>query len=127
MGRGMGREAARLRDVFAIGEFHALWLAQAQSRLGDQLARVALALLVFDRTSSAALTALVYAMTLLPPLLTAPLLAGLADRHSRRTVMMVVELIRAALTAVMVIPALPLPVLTILVAAATCPQPLFAA
>ncbi|MEU5870664.1 MFS transporter [Glycomyces sp. NPDC047369] len=123
----MGARTVRFRDVFAVREFRILWIAQVQSRIGDQFARVALALLVFERTSSAALTALVYAMTLLPPLLTAPLLTGLADRYSRRTVMVVVDLLRAVLAAAMAIPAVPLPVLAVLVVAATCPQPLFAA
>ncbi|GAB3402660.1 MFS transporter [Flindersiella endophytica] len=123
----MGQRAAEFRDVFSVGEFRMLWLAETQSRLGDQVARIALALLVFDRTSSAALTALVYALSLLPPLLTAPLLAGLADRYSRRNVMVVVDLVRAALVAAMAIPALPLPVVAGLVVAATCPQPLFSA
>jgi hypothetical protein len=49
------------RDALAVGEFRVLWLAHAQSRLGDQLARVAIAVLVFSRTSSALLTALTYA------------------------------------------------------------------
>ena len=35
-----------------MGEFRALWLAQILSVAGDQLARVALTLLVFDRTGS---------------------------------------------------------------------------
>ncbi|MEU6246588.1 MFS transporter [Glycomyces sp. NPDC047010] len=123
----MTEQAARFRDVFAVGEFRVLWIAQTQSRIGDQFARVALALLVFDRTSSAALTALVYASTYLPPLLTAPLLAGLADRYSRRTVMVAVELIRAVLIGLMAVPAVPLPLLAVLVVAASCPDPLFSA
>jgi MFS family permease len=123
----MPEQAARFRDVFAVGEFRVLWIAQTQSRIGDQFARVALALLVFDRTSSAALTALVYASTYLPPLLTAPMLAGLADRYSRRTVMWTVEVLRAVLIGLMAIPAVPLPVLALLVVAVSCPDPLFSA
>jgi MFS family permease len=118
---------AGFREVLADGEFRVLWIALAQSRVGDQFARVALALLVFDRTSSAALTALVYALTFLPPLLTAPLLAGLADRYSRRTVMVSVDLLRAAVIALMAVPSMPLPGLMVLVTLATCPQPLFSA
>jgi predicted MFS family arabinose efflux permease len=110
-----------------VPEFRTLWLAQAQSRIGDQLARVALALLVFDRTSSAALTALVYALTFLPPLLTAPLLAGLADRYPRRTVLVVVDLTRGVLVAAMAVPGLPLGVVAVLLVLVTCPQPLFSA
>ena len=123
----MPAPTARFRDVVAVGEFRVLWIAQVQSRIGDQFARVALALLVFERTSSAALTALMYALTFLPPLVTAPLLAGLADRYSRRTVMVIIELLRAVLIAVMAIPSLPLPVLAILVLAVSGPQPLFSA
>jgi MFS family permease len=123
----MSERPARYRDVLAVGEFRVLWLAQVQSRIGDQFARVALSLLVFDRTGSAGITALVYAMTLLPPLITAPLLAGIADRYSRRTVMAVTELFRAAVSALMIIPSLPLPVLAALVLLVTCPQPLFSA
>jgi hypothetical protein len=118
---------ARWRDLLRVTEFRALWLAQAQSRLGDQLARVALALLVYGRTGSAALTGAVYALTYLPPLVTAPLLAGLADRYSRRTVLVVTDLVRAALVGSMVLPGLPLAVLVVLVALLACPQPLFSA
>jgi MFS family permease len=120
-------ERSRLRDVFAVAEFRALFMAQTQSRIGDQLARVALALLVFSRTSSAVLTALMYAMTYLPPLLTAPLLAGLADRHSRRTVMVVVDLVRAVLVGLMAVPGMPLGAVIVLLIAMTVPQPLFSA
>jgi MFS family permease len=118
---------ARLREVLGVAEFRVLLVAQTQSRAGDQLARVALALLVFDRTSSAVLTTLVYALTYLPPLLSAPWLAGLADRYPRRTVMVGTDLVRAGLVAVMAIPALPLPAVAVLLVLMTCPQPLFSA
>src|SRR6201993_3856150 len=49
--------ATTFRDVFAIAEFRALWLAQLLSVIGDQLARVALTGLVYDRTPSALLAA----------------------------------------------------------------------
>ena len=104
-----------------------MWAAQSQSRIGDQFARVALALAVFDRTASAALTALVYALTFLPPLLTASLLTGLADRYSRRDVMVVTDLARAGLVGVMAVPAVPLPGVVVLLVLMTCLQPLFAA
>lgn len=123
----MAERTARFRDVFAVREFRLLWLAQTQSRLGDQVARVAVALLVFERTDSAALTALTYALTYLPPLITAPLLAGLADRYSRRAVMVTVDLLRAVLIGLMAIPGLPLPLVAVLLVAVTCPAPLFSA
>lgn len=76
---------------------------------GDQFARVALSLLVFDRTRSAGWTAGVYALTYVPSIFAGPLLSGLADRWPRRRVMVAADLLRAALVTVMAIPVLPLP------------------
>jgi MFS family permease len=102
-------------EVLAIGEFRALWLGQAMSLLGDQLAQVALAVLVYDRTQSPLATAAVYALTYLPPIIGGPLLAGLADRFPRRRVMLVCDLLRAGLVAIMAIPGIPFGVLCALV------------
>ncbi|MEU8247896.1 MFS transporter [Nonomuraea sp. NPDC048916] len=102
-------------EVIAIREFRALWYGQSLSLLGDQLAQVALAVLVYDRTGSAFATASVYALTYLPSILGGPLLAGLADRFARRGVMLICDLIRAALVAVMALPGVPFPVLCVLV------------
>ena len=52
---------ATFRDVFAVREFRALWFSEVLSVAGDRLALVALTLLVFDRTKSPLLAALVYA------------------------------------------------------------------
>jgi MFS family permease len=110
-------ERARWRDVFGHAEFRALFLAGVLSVAGDQLARVALSVLVFDRTNSAGLTALTYALTYVPDLLFGPLLAGFADRYPRRTVMIVTDLARAVLVAAMAIEALPLLVVVLLLLA----------
>jgi predicted MFS family arabinose efflux permease len=95
---------ARFRDVFSVGEFRVLWLAQVLSVAGDQLAAVGIAVLVFERTGSPAWTALTYAMTFLPDLVGGALLAGLADRFPRRRVMVTCDLVRAALVAIMAVP-----------------------
>jgi MFS family permease len=121
------QRAASFRDALAVGEFRVLWLAHAQSRLGDQLARVALAVLVFARTSSALLTALTYALTLLPPLVSAPLLSGLADRHPRRTVLVTTDLCRAGLVGLMAVPAVPLAAIAVLLVVMVSLQPLYSA
>jgi MFS family permease len=110
-------ERARWRDVFGHAEFRALFLAGVLSVAGDQLARVALSVLVFDRTASAGLTALAYALTYVPDLVFGPLLAGFADRYPRRTVMIVTDLARAILVAGMAIQALPLLVVILLLVA----------
>lgn len=120
-GRQTGRhrrppgEQATYREVFAVREFRALWLAQALSFLGDQLAQVALAVLVYDHTRSALLTALVYALTYIPPIVGGPVLAGLADLFPRRTVMIVCDVLRAVLVAVMALAAMPVGALSALV------------
>ncbi|HEV8165635.1 MAG TPA: MFS transporter, partial [Actinomycetota bacterium] len=80
----------------------------AISLTGDQLARVAIATLVFSETGSAFLTALIYAVTYLPWLVGGPLLGGLADRLPRRAVMVSCQLTSAVLVALMAVPGMPL-------------------
>jgi MFS family permease len=100
-----GGKPATFRSVFASGEFLALFGAQLLSVLGDQLARVAVSVLVYERTSSAGLTAVTYGLTYVPDLVSGPLLSGLADRYPRRAVMVVIDLGRAVLVAAMAVPA----------------------
>jgi len=100
-----------LGEVFRVPEFRVLWAAELLSIAGDQLARVALAVLVYGRTGSALWAAVAYALTFLPALLGGVLLSGLADRFRRREVMIVSDVARAVLVAVMAIPDLPLWVL----------------
>jgi MFS family permease len=105
-----------LGAVFRVPEFRVVWAAELFSIAGDQLARVALAVLVYGRTGSAVWAAVAYALTFLPALLGGVLLSGLADRYRRREVMIVSDVGRAVLVAVMAIPDLPLWVLcTVLV------------
>jgi MFS family permease len=94
--------------VLRVREFRALLLAEVLSVAGDQVARVALALVVFGRTSSAALTGLTYALTFVPAVLGGFLLSGLADRHPRRAVVVATDVVRGILAAAMAVPGLPL-------------------
>jgi MFS family permease len=105
---GATEQAATFRDVFAIAEFRALWAAQLLSVIGDQLARVALTVLVYDRTRSALLGAVTFAASIVPTFIGGVTLAWLADRYPRRGVMIACDLIRCALVLVMVIPGVPL-------------------
>jgi predicted MFS family arabinose efflux permease len=97
-----------LTGVFAVGEFRVIWAAELLSVLGDQLARVALAVLVYARTGSGALAAGAYALTFLPALLGGVLLGWTADRFRRRTVMVVCDVLRAGGLAVMALPGMSL-------------------
>ena len=95
-------------SVWGLPEFRALAVAGLLSGTGDQLARVALSVLVYDRTSSPLLTALTYALTFLPAVVGGPLLAGLADRLPRRRLMVSVNLTQTVLVAAMALPRMPL-------------------
>ncbi|MGY6656820.1 MFS transporter [Amycolatopsis sp. TRM77291] len=111
MEKGDSARGTAFKAAFAVGEFRALWAAEALSQAGDQLARVALSVLVWERTASAGLTGLTYGLTYLPTLIGGTLFAGLADRYPRRTVMIVCDLLRAAIAALMAVPGMPLVVL----------------
>jgi hypothetical protein len=111
--------AATFREVFADREFRAIWLAQLASIAGDQFARVALTVLVFQRTGSPFLTALTYAASYLPWLIGGLVLSGAADRYPRRDVMITADLLRMLLVAAMIIPGLPVWALILLLFAIT--------
>ena len=86
---------------------------------GDQLARVALTVLVYDRTGSALLAAVTFAASIVPTFLGGVMLSGLADRLPRRQVMIACDLIRCVLVLVMAIRGLPVGLLVVLLFAVT--------
>ena len=100
--------------MFAVGEFRALWLAQLLSVFGDQLARVALTILVYARTGSALLAAVTFVVSIVPTFIGGITLAWLADRYPRREVMIACDLARCVLVLVMIIPRMPLAALVAL-------------
>jgi hypothetical protein len=116
---------ATFRDVFAVREFRALWFSEVLSVAGDRLALVALTLLVFYRTGSPLLTAIAYATGYVPWVIGGLFLADVADRRSRRSVMVVCDVVRAVLIAVMAVPHMPIWVLVALLFAATMFAPPF--
>jgi predicted MFS family arabinose efflux permease len=115
------------REVFGIAEFRALWFAELLSIFGDQLARVALSVLVFNETGSATLTGLTYALTYAPSLLGGIFLTGLADRFPRRDVMVAVDVLRGLIVALVAVPNLPFWVLCVLVGSVSLLNPPFKA
>lgn len=110
----LATERATYRDVFGIAEFRSLWSAQLLSVAGDQLARVALTVLVYSRTHSPLLAALTYAVTIVPIFAGGMLLSGLADRFPRRAVMITCDVVRCLLVLVMAVPGMPLAALLVL-------------
>jgi MFS family permease len=102
---------ATFREVFAVREFRPLFGTFLLSTAGDELARVALTVLVYQRTSSPLLSAMTFAIGHLPWLLGGPLLSALADRLPRHRVLIAADGTRAALLGLMAIPGTPLPIL----------------
>jgi MFS family permease len=124
---GPQEPGATFRDVFAVTEFRALWGAQLLSIIGDQLARVALTVLVFDQTRSPLLAAVTFAASLVPNFFGGVLLSPIADRLPRRQVMIGADLVSCLLVATMAVPGVPLAVMIILLAAVTMVGALFQA
>jgi MFS family permease len=100
---------ASYRDVLGLGEFRAIFAANIVSMLGNIVAAVALTVLVYEQTRSAALSALVMALSFVPYLLGGVLLGAAADRLPARRVLVACDLASATLIACMVIPGIPVP------------------
>jgi predicted MFS family arabinose efflux permease len=113
---GATEQAAKtpFRDVFAVAEFRALWIAQLLSVVGDQLARVALTVLVYDRTRSALLASITFVVSIVPTFLGGVMLAWLADRYPRRRIMIACDITRCVLVLVMALPGQPLTAMVVL-------------
>jgi len=89
------------RAVWANREIAGLLVAQAASQLGDQVARVAIAILVYRDTGQLVLTGLALAVIFLPDLVGSFLLAPLADRVPRRALLLACDAARLVLVGAM--------------------------
>ncbi len=117
--------SATFGELLAQREFGALFAASAISWVGDYLARAAVTALVFTTTRSVVLSAAAFAVGYLPGLTCGPLLAAMAERYANRTVLIVCDLGRAVLIALVAIPGLPTPALLGLLFATTLLNPPF--
>src|ERR1700753_2234868 len=98
---------ARYRDVLGGREFRVIFTANIVSMLGNVVASVALTVLIYQRTGSPALAALVMALSSLPYLIGGVLLGAVVDRLPARRVLVGCDLASAAVVAIMVIPGIP--------------------
>lgn len=94
--------------LLAVREVRLVVGASLLSVLGDQVARVALAVTVYDRTGSALLSAASWALTMLPWVLGGPVLTAYADLLPRRRVLVGCDLVRAAVLLLLAVPGVPL-------------------
>jgi predicted MFS family arabinose efflux permease len=113
------------RTLARSSEFRALYTAQALSLAGDQVARIAVALAVFDRTHSTLLTAVTYSAPYLAWLTAGPLLSTLADRLPRRRLMVTCDALRVALVLLMVLTVGRTPLLLALLIVVCAVEPAF--
>jgi DHA3 family macrolide efflux protein-like MFS transporter len=83
------------------GSFGALWSGQLISLFGDRVHQVAIAAIVFVVTDSPLAVALVFVAATLPNLLFGPIAGTLVDRWDHREVLVVSDILRAAVVVVM--------------------------
>ncbi len=78
------------------GSFSALWAGQLISQFGDRLHQLALVAVVAITTGSALATGLVFVAASLPNLLLSPIAGTFVDRWDRKEVLIVSDVLRAA-------------------------------
>jgi predicted MFS family arabinose efflux permease len=98
-------------QVFAVGEFRAIFAAHVISFSGDVIAQLTLAVLVFERTRSALASSLTFALGFVPHVFGGTLLSSVADRFPVRRTLICCDLASAGLVALMALPGLPIPLL----------------
>ncbi|MFH9421769.1 MFS transporter [Streptomyces sp. NPDC017529] len=126
-GPGADREpGAGYRAVFAVPEFRRVFAAHLLSTLGVVLCEIALSVLVYRLTGSPLLSALTFALGLLPYVVGGTLLSAVADRYPARRVLVGCDLLCAGCAAAMVVPGTPVVVLLALRCAIAAIAPVFA-
>lgn len=89
--------------LFRKPAFVSMWLAQTLSNLGDGVARIALLLLVTERSHSAVALTIAALCQAIPVILLGPVAGVVVDRSNRKYLMAGVDLARAAVVAAVVI------------------------
>ncbi|WP_460663883.1 MFS transporter [Kribbella swartbergensis] len=95
------------RALLRLPGMRSIFVAHTVSMLGTIAAQVALSILVFERTGSPLLSALVLVCSFLPFALGGIALSSIADRFPARRVLVVCDLLSALCVAAMLIPDLP--------------------
>ncbi|MBN3039406.1 MAG: MFS transporter, partial [Candidatus Omnitrophica bacterium] len=94
----------KFREVFKNRNFISLWLGQIISQFGDRLNHMALIALLYARAPGSALQlAKVFSCTIIPVFLVGPIACSCVDRWDHRRTMVIGDLLRAALIALIAI------------------------
>lgn len=83
------------RQVLRNQQFKNLWAGNFFSGLGESIGQVALPLLVYDMTSSAALMSVIFVLQMLPRAILSPFAGVVADNFDRRSIMLAANTLRA--------------------------------
>lgn len=83
------------RTVLRNEQFRNLWAGNFFSGMGEAVGQVALPLLVYDMTSSAALMSVIFVLQMLPRAILSPFAGVLADNLDRRKILLVANALRA--------------------------------
>jgi predicted MFS family arabinose efflux permease len=95
------------RAVLRVAGLRSVFVAHAVSMAGSVATEVALSILIFQRTGSALLSALVLVCLFLPYALGGSVLSSIADRFPARRVLVCCDLLCATCVAAMLIPGIP--------------------
>jgi len=94
-------------EIFRIGEYRAVFFATQLSFVGDFISKAAVTALVFVETQSALLAAAAFAISFAPWAIGGPFLATLAERCRYRRIMVICDITRAGLVALVALPGNP--------------------
>jgi MFS family permease len=108
------KQPATFREIFANSGYRTIYLSTALSWVGDYLAKAAVTALVYRQTHSAVLTAATFAISFLPWAAGGPVLAALAERYPHRSTMVVCDVLRAVLIALVAVPRMPVAAMLVL-------------
>ena len=93
------------RRILALRDYRLLWSAQVVSTFGDRLTQIGLITLVFAMTGSDLSIGLVLTLTVLPRAVFGVFAGALADRVSRKTLLIATDCARALIVLVLALAA----------------------
>ncbi|WP_345628297.1 MFS transporter [Rugosimonospora acidiphila] len=106
--------SATFREAFSSTEYRAVFSASALSWIGDSLAKAAVTALVYNQTQSVVASAATFAISFLPWVAGGPILAAIAERYPQRNIMIIADLTRMVLIALVAVPRMPIPAMLVL-------------
>lgn len=118
-----GERNVTFSEIFGVGEYRAVFSATQLSWVGDFISKAAVMALVFVETDSFLLAAAAFAISYAPWAVGGPFLATLAERHRYRQVMVICDLARAALVALVAVPGNPVWLMLVLLFAVSLLAP----